>query len=92
MNAPLLMPPFEQSSHNYQKSENTNALSQIIREKIETIISLRSRNETLIMSMSKVWSLKQNRLRFCFKILALIFSKELFHKVDPRIGWGVDGI
>jgi len=55
-------------------------------DKSETICYDRPKNETVREAQMKVWKLKQNLIGLCFKILALIFSKGLFHGVDLRVG------
>jgi len=50
---------------------------------IETVISNKSKNETVIEILNKVQTLKQYRARYCFKIRALGCLKGLFQEVDP---------
>ena len=56
------------------------------KERNETVVGGRSRNETVINISRKVRRLKQNQERYCFKAWTLVHFKGLFQKLDLDSG------
>jgi len=64
------------------KSVRCHAL-QTNRKRIETVAGSRSRNETVATVLGKVWNMKQNRLRFCFKAWSPVVLEKIVSRSRP---------